>query len=173
MHPKQYENAEPTYSSVGATRTDDLPAGYRHIRGVYPMGDGASFGRAAEALLTWRMHAALGLRPSATAPRAAPGVVVVSHLGIGPLALSAPCRVVWTVEEERRAGFGYGTLPGHPESGEEAFLLEVTGDGSLTFTVSSFTRPGRWYTRVAWPLVLPVQRFFTARYATVLRRLAR
>jgi uncharacterized protein (UPF0548 family) len=173
MDLKRYENAEPTYPEVGATLTGDLPGGYRLIRRRYDMGEGASLTRAAEALLSWRMHAALGLRPRATAPRAAPGVVVVSRLGAGPLTLAAPCRVVWTVEEDRRAGFAYGTLPGHPESGEESFLLEVADDGSLSFTVISFTRPGRWYTRVAWPLIAPVQLFFTGRYAAVLRRLAR
>ncbi|MEV7967725.1 DUF1990 domain-containing protein [Sphaerisporangium sp. NPDC088356] len=170
MDLKRYDDAELTYAEAGATRTGELPEGYRHLRRSYPMGDGASLGRAADALLTWRMHAALGLSPRATAPRAAPGVVVASRLGIGPLAIVAPCRVVWTVEEDRRAGFAYGTLPGHPESGEESFLLEVAGDGSMSFTVSSFTRPGRWYTRVAWPLVSLAQRFFVGRYASALRR---
>ncbi|GAA3815689.1 DUF1990 domain-containing protein [Sphaerisporangium flaviroseum] len=170
MDLKRYDDAEPTYAEVGATRTEELPEGYRRITRRYEMGDGARLGRAADALLTWRMHAALGLSPQATAPRAAPGVVVASRLGLGPFALVAPCRVVWTVEEDRRAGFAYGTLPGHPESGEESFLLEVADDGSLSFTVRSFTRPGRWYTRAAWPLVAMVQRFFVNRYAAALRR---
>jgi uncharacterized protein (UPF0548 family) len=30
-----------------------------------------------------------------------------------------PCRVVYVVDEPRRAGFAYGTLPGHPEIGGE------------------------------------------------------
>ncbi|MEU8267527.1 DUF1990 domain-containing protein [Sphaerisporangium sp. NPDC049002] len=170
MDLERYDDAELTYAEAGATRTGELPQGYRHLRRRYPMGDGACLGRAADALLTWRMHAALGLSPQATAPRAAPGVVVVSHLGVGPLAIAAPCRVVWTVEEDRRAGFAYGTLPGHPESGEESFLLEVAGDGSMSFTVSAFTRPGGWYTRAAWPLVALAQRYFAGRYASALRR---
>jgi uncharacterized protein (UPF0548 family) len=173
MDLKRYENAELTYAEAGATRTGESPEGYRHLRRRYDMGGGACLGRAADALLTWRMHAALGLSPRATAPRAAPGVVVVSRLGLGPLAIVAPCRVVWTVEEDRRAGFAYGTLPGHPESGEESFLLEVADDGSMSFTVSSFTRPGRWYTHATWPLVALAQRFFVGRYAVALRRYTR
>src|SRR5690606_5612943 len=59
----------------------------------------------------------------ASAPRAAPGVTVVLGLGLGPLRLRAPCRIVWTREEDRCAGWAYGTLPGHPESGEESFVV--------------------------------------------------
>ncbi|MFC4592104.1 DUF1990 family protein [Sphaerisporangium corydalis] len=173
MDPRRYENAELTYPEAGATRTGDLPAGYGHLRRRFELGDGASLGRAADALLTWRVHAGVGLSPRATAPRAAPGVIVVSRLGIGPVSLAAPCRVIWTVEEDRRAGFAYGTLQGHPESGEEAFLLEVADDGSLSFTISAFTRPGRWYTRLAWPPAVLAQRFFAGAYAGVLRHHAR
>ncbi|GAA4586980.1 DUF1990 domain-containing protein [Planotetraspora phitsanulokensis] len=169
MDLQRYQNAELTYEEAGATGSGDLPGGYRHLRRRYDLGEAASFRGAAEALLTWRMHAALGLRPQATAPRAAPGVVVVSRLGPGPLALKAPCRVVWAIDEDRRAGFAYGTLPGHPESGEESFLLEVADDGSLSFTISAFTRPGRWYTRLAGPITAMAQRVFADRYAAALR----
>lgn len=170
MDPKSYEDAELTYAEVGATRSGGLPEGYHHLRRRYDMGRGADLARAADALLTWRVHAALGLAPKATAPRAAKGVIVVSRLGAGPLALPAPCRVVWAVEQDRRAGFAYGTLRGHPESGEESFLLEVADDGSMSFTVESFTRPGRWYTRAAWPLAALAQRLFVRLYASALRR---
>ncbi|GAA4563966.1 DUF1990 family protein [Planotetraspora kaengkrachanensis] len=173
MDPQRYTDAELTYEEAGATGSADLPDGYRHLRRRYDLGAAVRFRDAAEALLTWRMHSALGLRPLATAPRAAPGVVVVSRLGPGPLALKAPCRVVWVVDEDRRAGFAYGTLPGHPESGEESFLLDVADDGSLSFTISAFTRPGRWYTRLAGPVTAMAQRAFADRYAAALRHSAR
>jgi uncharacterized protein (UPF0548 family) len=170
MDLQRYENAELTYEDAGATRSGDLPSGYRHLRRRYDLGEAAFFRGAAETLLTWRMHAAVGLRPRATAPRAAPGVVVVNRLGPGPLSLKAPCRIIWVVEEDRRAGFAYGTLSGHPESGEESFLLDVADDGSLSFTVSAFTRPGRWYTRLAGPITGMAQGLFADRYADALRR---
>ncbi|RCG25001.1 DUF1990 domain-containing protein [Sphaerisporangium album] len=173
MDPKRYLNAEPTYPEVGATRTGDLPPGYHHVRRRYPAGDAAGFTRAADALMTWRVHAALGLSPRATAPRAAPGEVVVNRLGVGPIGLLAPCRVIWTVEEDRRAGFAYGTLPGHPEKGEESLLLEVGDDGAMTFAVTAFVRPGRWYSRLGWPLTVLAVEFFCGRYAAALRRYAR
>jgi uncharacterized protein (UPF0548 family) len=38
--------------------------------------------------------------------------VVVLGLDIGPLRISAPCRVVYAVAEPDCQGFAYGTLPG-------------------------------------------------------------
>ena len=54
------------------------------------------------------------------APRAAPGVTVVSRVPI-----PAPCVVVWVLERPDRIGFGYGTTAGHPFSGEESFTASV------------------------------------------------
>ncbi len=165
---ERYRDAEFSYPDVGASRGGTPPPGYRILHRRRRLGPGVSLERAAESLLTWRVHAKVGLRPTASTPRAAPGVVVVSSLGVGPLRLPAPCRVVWTVEEEDRAGFAYGTLRGHPESGEESFLLERAGDGRVWFTVSAFSRPGRWYTRLGWPVTALLQRVFAEAYGRAL-----
>ena len=45
-------------------------------------------------------------------------VVLVRMMGF----LQAPCRVVYVIDEPDIRGFAYGTLPGHPESGEERFV---------------------------------------------------
>jgi uncharacterized protein (UPF0548 family) len=161
-----------TYPEVGATRSGVLPSGYHHLRRRMPLGRDV-FGAAGAAVLTWRMHRAVGLRIEATAERAAPGVTVVSGLGVGPVRLSAPCEVVWAVDDDRRAGFGYGTLPGHPERGEEAFLVERDDDGGVWLTVTAFSRPARWYSRAAGPLVVAFQHAYARRCGAVLRRLAR
>ncbi|MFD8561971.1 DUF1990 family protein [Streptosporangium canum] len=162
---ERYLDAEFSYPDVGASRTGTVPPGYRALRYRRRLGPELSFGRAAESLLTWRVHARLGLRPVASAPRAAPGVTVVCGLGAGPLRILMPCRVVWVREEDDRAGFAYGTLPGHPASGEESFLLERAGDGRVWFTVRAFTRPGRWYTRLAGPAGALAQQAFARAYA--------
>src|SRR5262245_25423752 len=109
-----------TYPEIGATEWDNLPAGYRHVHLTTEIGTGdATMARAAAAVLSFDLLRRAGLRPIASAPRAAVGVEVISRPGIAPLALRVPCRVVWVADEPRRAGFGYGTLPGHPERGEE------------------------------------------------------
>jgi hypothetical protein len=55
--------------------------------------------------------------------------------------MRAPCRVVYVIDEPRRRGFAYGTLPGHPESGEEAFVLEQRDDGTIASNIIAFSRP--------------------------------
>jgi uncharacterized protein (UPF0548 family) len=162
---------ELTYPEVGATRDGKLPAGYHHLRYRTRLPSG-SFDTAAEAVLTWRMHRAAGVEVRTDAPRAAPGVDVEMWLGAGPVRLRAPCTVVWAVAEPDRAGWGYGTRPGHPASGEEAFVV-TREDGELWFTVVSFSRPVRWFMRLAGPLAPLLQRAYAARCGRALVRLCR
>jgi uncharacterized protein (UPF0548 family) len=81
--------------------------------------------------------------------------------------------VTWSVDDERQAGFGYGTLPGHPERGEEAFLVERDDGGEVWFTVRAFSRPARWFTRAAGPAVVAFQHAYARRLGATLRRLCR
>ena len=75
---------------------------------------------------------------------------MVSGFGVGNLRLPVPCEVVWALEpagsgpdgaEVELAGFGYGTLPGHPAVGEEAFLAMKTDDGGVHFRLLAFSKP--------------------------------
>jgi uncharacterized protein (UPF0548 family) len=163
-----------TYPEVGATRHpgDDMPGGYRHVRRHARLGSGdAVFERAADALAHWRMHRAAGLAVRASAIEAAPGVRISSGVGTGPLRIWAPCEVVWLVDEPGRYGYGYGTLAGHPASGEEAFDISMV-DGDVWLDIRAFSRPARWYTRLGRPVVERLQDRATDRYVTALRRLA-
>jgi uncharacterized protein (UPF0548 family) len=47
---------------------------------------------------------------------------------------------VYVTDGEDHFGFGYGTLPGHPECGEEAFHVQRTADW-VSFEVRAFSRP--------------------------------
>jgi uncharacterized protein (UPF0548 family) len=163
--------SEFTYPEVGATRRGELPAGYAHLHYRLPVGAGVRvMDTAAEAVLTWRMHRSAGVRVAASAPRAAEGVRVTTTLGIGPIGLRAPCRVVWVVDTGNEAGFGYGTLAGHPERGEESFVVEQLGD-QVWFTVTAFSRPAVWYTRAGGPVVGWFQKAYARRLGATLRRL--
>lgn len=160
-----------TYPEVGATRLGPLPQGYHHLHHRTAVGRGrAHFEAAGTAVTQWRMHRATGARVNASAARAAAGVTVQVSAGLGRLRFTAPCEVVWTVYENDRTGFAYGTRERHPECGEESFLVELADDGTVWFTVMAFSRPASWYTRLAGPLVPPTQRWYARRLGAVLRR---
>ena len=152
-----------TYDEVGATSATTLPAGYHHVSGSRTV-VGRSFEEAAELLMTWEVPTRAGLRVSASAPRAALDEVVELRLGVGPVGLRIPCRVVAVVEEPDRVGFAYGTLPGHPESGEELFLLERGPAGEPVLTIRAFSRPGTLLSRAGGPAARWFQRVMTRRY---------
>lgn len=99
---------------------------------------------------------------------AAEGETVTVRLGLGWLAISASCVVVYTVQEPRRRGFAYGTLAGHPECGEELFLVEHCEDDIVRLTIRAFFRPALWWSRAVSPATHIVQRLVTARYLRAL-----
>lgn len=160
--------SELTYSPVGGTLTGDLPDGFRHLRYRTYLGNGDElFRRSAEAVLTFAMHRATGAKIDATAGRAAPGVRLT--VGAGPLRV--PCEIVWAIEEPARAGWGYGTLPGHQASGEEAFQVVREGTGRVWFTVTAYSRPARLPMRAAGPAAVILQQAYARLCGRALKRL--
>ena len=120
----------------------------------------------------WELHRLAGLRGEASTPAAAAGVDVVPGFVVGPLRLSAPCRVVWTERSPTRTGFGYGTLPGHPESGEEGFVALLEENGLVVFDLFAFSRHSNWFYRVGGPVAEAAQRLVTRRYVAAAKALA-
>ena len=163
-----------TYTEIGATRDPAaLPPGYNHLHYRTTIGTGRrAFAAAGAAVVEWRMHAGMHVRPRTEAPRAEPGVELTLTLGVRPLSVVAPCRVVWATADDNSIGFAYGTLSGHPERGEEAFLVELADDDRVHFTVTAFSTPAAWYTRAAGPLVPVLQHTYARACAHVLRRIA-
>ena len=158
-----------TYPEVGATQSE-LPPGYDHLRQRAPIGSGATeFAAAAALLMTWEMHRRSGLSVESSSPRAAVGEVVRLGVRLGPKTVMAPCRVVSVVDEPRRQGFAYGSLPGHPERGEESFLLSLLDDQSVELSLVAFSRPALWWSRAGAPVSRWMQRRITARYLAALR----
>lgn len=146
-----------------------LPAGYRITNVTRRLPPGTDFDQAARALLTWQVHARAGLAVAASDQRVTPGGVVRLRLGVGRLALVAPCRVVYLIDEPHRRGFAYGTLPGHPECGEESFVLDRGGD-AMTFTITAFSRPASTLAKLAGPFGALVQDIATRRYLNAIVR---
>ncbi|MCW2641513.1 MAG: hypothetical protein JWP76_3819 [Dactylosporangium sp.] len=158
-----------TYPEVGATRGEQLPAGYRHVWRHENLGVGAeAFRRAVDGLRGWNMQRRAGLRVPESTPPPAVDVRVTMSVAF----LRIPCQVVWVVDEDRRYGFGYGTLPGHPEIGEESFGVHLDSADQVWLDIKAFSRPARWYTRLAGPMGWLAQDLATARYAAAMRRIA-
>jgi uncharacterized protein (UPF0548 family) len=162
--------AEFTYREVGAT-AGAFPAGYRHFRTSADLGVGGEvFERARDALLTWQVQRAAGLQVQSSDPHIAPGGVAVLVFRLGPLRLEAPVRVVDVVDDGSRASFTYGTLPGHPESGEERFDIHHLDDGRVVFSIAGFSRPQSGLARTAGRVGSLVQDLITRRYLAALTR---
>ncbi len=69
-----------------------------------------------------------------------------------------------------RFGFAYGTLPGHPESGEEAFHVVLETDGTVTAEMVAFSRPADLPTLAVAPLGQQIQKSATRRYLEGIKR---
>jgi uncharacterized protein (UPF0548 family) len=162
--------SEVTYSPTGGTLTGSLPSGYHHDRYERMLGDAPGiFQRACDGLRGWQAHVGAGL---VIQPRKAPSVgsTVVTAINLGPITAIAPCRIVAVVDEPRRFGFAYGTLPGHPESGEEAFTIENTNQAGVIFQIVAFSRPAATLARLGTPVSRRVQSATTRRYLDGLDR---
>jgi uncharacterized protein (UPF0548 family) len=160
--------ASPTYEEIGASRADVLPKGFHHVRMELRVGDEYAFERAVLGLRTWVAHEGAGLRIYPKDP-VVPDATVIAVKSIGPLQMAAPCRIVAVFKEPDVFGFSYGTLPGHPESGEESFVLERRG-GATHFTVRAFSKPVDPLARLAGPVGQIVQRSVSRHYLIALRR---
>src|ERR1700741_4437640 len=121
-----------TYTEVGATKPTPPASGYKVDHNRIQVGTGeATYKRGVEALKSWR-HFELGW--VTIAPRGVPvevgATVAVKARAFGTWSLNAS-RVVYTIDETRRFGFAYGTLPDHVECGEERFLIEWLTEGLI------------------------------------------
>jgi len=144
-----------TYDAVGATLTAPLPHGWFHDEFEDVVGHGdTAFAAACAALRAWHAHAGAGIAVSSPPTPIAVGGVVAMALGVGPVWTVGACRIVAVVDEHDAFGFAYGTLAGHPERGEESWLLRRRPDGDVTLTVRAISRPGA---ALVW-LGLPVAR---------------
>ena len=98
------------------------------------------------------------------------GATVVVTFGTTLVALAAPCRVVSVIEGQVRWGFAYGTLPGHPEQGEEAFVVSMSPDESVRFEILAFSRPADAIVRLSGPIGRGYPKGGTNGYLRALRR---
>ncbi|KFF58271.1 hypothetical protein JF66_19750 [Cryobacterium sp. MLB-32] len=124
--------------------------------------------RAISDVLRWGVKTASGFAVDSTEP-VSQGDRVVVTARLLRMTVIEPVEVVAVVTEFDRVGFAYRTMPGHPVSGEEAFIVHRRED-EVHLTVRSLTRPAPqqpW--RALYPLLLIAQRIARRRYLRSLR----
>jgi uncharacterized protein (UPF0548 family) len=169
-----------TYAAVGATAVADeiwspTSADFRRYEQTVTVQ--MSWKDARSLMLRWAVKTRSGFDVDADGSAevaVSAGANVWLRLAIGPIEVREPIRVVAVVDNPMRCGFAYGTLHGHPVSGEEAFVLHrATEHGPVLLTIRSLTQPaarGLW--RYSFPILLVAQRFFRKRYLNSLNQTA-
>ena len=153
-----------SYRPVG-TSGGETPRGFAGMEHRVRLGTGErAFALAREKMQRWRQFQLGWVEIWPREPPLEPGrtVAIVAH-AFGLWTLSA-CRVVEVFEindaSAAKFGFSYGTLE-HAASGEEQFLVSWNlDDGSVWFTIRSFSRPGHPLTWLGYPLFRLAQKRF-------------
>jgi uncharacterized protein (UPF0548 family) len=169
---------ELNYAGIGSTEHGPPPADADcQVTHAY-VGEGmAAYRRVAEGTLTWQLQKRAGLTVRAESDVVVPGARVVSGFGVGPFRIHAPCEVVWVRPPvpggaPQSAGFGYGTLPGHPVRGEEAFEVSIDASGRVIIRITAFGVPANWFYAAGGALTERARRHITSRYIRSAQELA-
>lgn len=126
---------ELTYAEVGATdpAAASWTPGPRRFETTVRVGEGEPCWNKCRAdVLGWAVKTRSGFRVAGGSGRVEGGHDYQLIFGIGPVAVREPIRIVAVVDELDRCGFAYGTLPGHPVSGEEAFIIHRDTSGTVS-----------------------------------------
>ena len=153
-------NLEFSYPEVGATNATP-PTGYKLDHNRIPLGHGeATYKRAADALKNWRQFELGWVTIVPHGVKVEVGATVaVKARAFGTWSLNA-ARVVYVIDESRRWGFAYGTLPDHVECGEERFLIEWLADDSVWYDILAFSKPRHPLVRLSAPMARLLQKRF-------------
>jgi uncharacterized protein (UPF0548 family) len=94
---------------------------------------------------------------------------MVQALTLPLISAIAACRIIYVLDEPDTFGFAYGTLPAHPEQGEEAFIVRQNPEGVVTFAIVAFSRPRHRLARLGGPIARRIQLDTTRRYLDALK----
>jgi len=159
---------ELTYAEHCATR-GSMPAGYHHDQWDADLGgfDEVVFERLSAALMDWQVQRGAGISIYPVVP-VQTGLTFSFWFRLAGAYVTAAGRVVYVTGEADRRGFAYGTLPQHPERGEEAFHLVRDGSRML-FRITAFSRPRQPLVRLGAPVSRLVQLRMNQAYLRAVR----
>ncbi|WP_371203498.1 DUF1990 family protein [Microbacterium sp. BWT-B31] len=124
--------------------------------------------RATHDVLRWKVKTRSGFTVEDLHP-VTPGQQLAITARLLGVTVREPVEVASVIETATRVGFAYRTLPGHPVTGEEAFIVHRDGD-DVFLTVRSLTAPTSaqpW--RALYPVLRIAQVVARRRYLRALR----
>lgn len=156
----QYPEKLDTQADFSVKRQSDLGKKYNYDENQILLGHGPEvFARAKSALRHWEMFPHwTRLYPKDTPIEPGRAVAVLFRL-LGIWWWNAS-EIQYAVDQPGRFGFAYGTLPGHVESGEELFLVEMDTSGKVWYKIKAFSRPAYWFVSLAYPFARSQQKRF-------------
>jgi uncharacterized protein (UPF0548 family) len=157
-----------TYAPTGGSLDGEVPDGLTLRQWTSVLDGDRAFERGCEAIRSWSVHRGAGLDVLADGPLVTgSNVAMIAPLPVGFVEIT--CRVVAVVDEPDRFGFAYGTLPVHPEVGEESFVIS-RADDVVRFDVQAVSRPIDPLARAFPPVANRLQDSAVRRYLSAMRR---
>jgi uncharacterized protein (UPF0548 family) len=147
---------------MGASITGERPTGYHWHESELTAAVG--WPSAKDAIRQWSGHRSAGAVLAPDTPPLVEGSTMAFGIRVLGIWATGTCRVVRVIDDGRTYGFSYGTLPHHPESGEEMFAVRDNRDGTVTFRVAAFSKPAGLLTTLIGPIGRVIQRRMTKRY---------
>lgn len=161
------------YTDVGVTRPAEgrwmaVPSRGRMFEKTVHIGEGErDWKRVADEVMRWVVKTRSGFEVAGESVPVIDGETYQLSARVGPIRIREPVQVVATVVSPDRVGFAYGTLSGHPVSGEEAFIVHRRGE-EVMFTLRSVTASGQGWWRPFFTVVWLCQRLYRRRYLKAL-----
>lgn len=160
----RYSSSELSYEEVGKS-LDVLPPGYNHDRYVEVIGNGKQdFDLAIKGFECWVCQSNSGLLVPTLDLALEVGTTIYFGLKMGPIVLGFPDRIVYRKVADTRYDYAYGTVQGHPETGEELFRLDLRDNGDVVFTIICFSRVVAPLAKLAYPISRFLQKRISRKY---------
>ncbi len=155
------ENQLPfTYSPIEGTRQAKIE-GYDNDFAHIKLGEGELvFEKAKQLIQDWKMFPSAWTKILGDNKSIQEGTSIVMMARFLGVWFRNSCKIVYIIDEEKRFGFAYGTLPGHIESGEELFLVEINQQNEVFYSIKAFSRPRHFLAKIGYPIIRILQERF-------------
>ncbi len=169
---------QPNLDQVGLTRNGGAPpsGGYNRDEAKQVLGTGEEmFECLVKLLKEWKHFDIWWLLVYPDQPEMKEGTTLVVVANHGPLWSLNACKIVYVIDEEdathKRFGYGYATLQGHSEQGEERFLLQLEkSDNKITYEIYAFSRSNHPLVSLMYPVARAFQNTFRSDSIKTLQR---